>query len=190
MNEISQIKKMVKNKKAMRIFWENHVYYKNWYYYKIPSIIWKLIFYSNLESFSVVNKNYELIKKYFWKDFEIAETQILKDENNHYVIKQKKVDWEILLWEDVKEDKIIKEKFRKLMKINEKLWKEEKIFLDLLWTDFISKPKNIHNIIKKWKDLYLFDFWVLKKNSKNPFFWFFSNLFYHLQRFVIYKFYL
>lgn len=190
MDEIEEIKNLVKKKKALRTFWENHVYYNNWYFYKIPSFFWKLIFYKDLESYTEVKNNYELLERYFWEYFKIADTDIFKDKDNHYVIKQKKLDWDILSVRDIKKDSLLKDKFRKLMEINEKMWEEKNIFLDILWTDFIFNPFRIHNIIKNWDNLYLFDFWVLKKDSKNSVFRFFSNLFYHLQRLIIYKLYL
>lgn len=185
--EINKIRKLRKNHSSLRIFWENFVFSEWDFFYKMPSFIWKIIFYKDLESYNELEKNFYFIKKYFWKDFKIADTQIFKDEKNHYVIKQKKIDWEILSIKQLKNNSNLKKKFQELMNINYKLWEKEWIYLDILWTDFIFKPTKIHNIIIDWKDLYIFDFWVLKKNSPNFIFRKLSNFFYWCQIFFIKK---
>ena len=184
MNEAKRINKLKKNKISFRLG-ENFVF-KEWKnYYKMPSFIGRNIFYRKVNSFKQAKKNIKLIEKYFWKVFTIANTKIIKDLNWHYIIKQKEVQWKKLTRKMLENNPRLTAKFRKLIIINEIFWEKEKVFLDLLGSDFFYKPDTIHNIISDGKELYIFDFGLLEKRKDNSIFWWISYLSRKLQLSVI-----
>ncbi len=188
--ELKKIIAIKKEKKSFRVFWENFVFEHEWYFYKMPNIVAKTIFYSGKNSFEEVKKSFEIIKKYFWEVFVIPDTKIVEYKKGSYVIKQKKVDWKFLSKSILRENRVIKEKFKKLMIINEELYKEKWLFLDILWTDFIYDTNSIHNLMVIWNDIYLFDFWLLDKNSSWIIFKFVSKVAYKIQTKIINTFFI
>lgn len=179
---------MRKQKISFRILWENFVF-KEWsYYYKMPSFVWKNIFYTKNDSYNQAVKNFDLIKKYFWKVIKIAQTEIMKNDDWHYIIKQKAIEWTILSMQDLEENYLLRSKFRKLVIINEIMWEKEWVFLDLLWSDFVYKPTKINNLIVKWNEIFIFDFGLLEKKPKNFLFKFVSTIAQKIQIFIILKF--
>lgn len=185
MEEISKVKKLLLKNQKSRILAENIVIEDKWCFYKSPNFSGQFLFYKWVCPYEFVNKSYNLLKKYFWNDFQIVDSDIYKDNDLYYIIKQKKINWRMLHKKDFK-DSDIKKSFEKLLEINEKIWKKEGMFLDILWTDVIFKPLYIHNLfICKDKKLYIFDFWLLNKNAKSFIFRILSYLFYYLQKFWI-----
>jgi len=165
-SEIDRINELKKKKINWRILWENFVFFEKWNYYKMPSFVWKQIFYRENDSYVQAQKNFELIKKYFWKVIKIADTEIMQNSDWHYIIKQKEINWKILSKKDLAENYLLLSQFKKLIIINEIFWKKEWVYLDLLWSDFALKPNKIHNLITDWKHLYIFDFWLFHKEPK------------------------
>lgn len=187
MKELEKVKKLLKENKRSRPLAENIVIEYNNHFYKAPNYSAKYLFYKWIDSYSFVKKSYQLLKEKFWDDFKIVETQIFKDKNFQYIIKQKKIEGRILEKKDLKE-KIVKEKIEHLLKKNKALWKKQWFFLDILGTESLYNPSKMHNIfICENKDLYIFDFWLLNKNAKSYTFRFFSYLFYFIQSFWLEK---
>jgi len=181
-NKINNLKKKFIN---WRILWENFVFFHEWNYYKMPSFIGKQIFYKKNDSYKQAQKNFELIKKYFWKVIKIADTQILKNSDWHYIIKQKEIKWKILSKKDLAENYLLLSQFKKLIIINEIFWKKEGVYLDLLWSDFALKPNKVHNLITDWENLYIFDFGLFEKEPKNYIFRLFSRISTRIQILII-----
>ncbi len=190
LEEIEKVINNKKNKKSFRIFWENIVFEDNDYFYKIPNIVAKTIFYSKENSFKKIEESFEIIKKYFSDYFLIPKTQIIEYKPWSYLIKQKKINWVFLTKKILKENKRVKEQFKKLIEINEKMLKETWYFLDILWTDFIYNPNSIHNLMVFHDHILIFDFWLLRLNSKRKIFKFVSRVSYKIQIKIIKKFFL
>jgi hypothetical protein len=183
--EIDRINKLKKKYFNWRILWENFVFFHNWDYYKMPSFVGKKIFYRKNNSYVQAQKNFELIKKYFWKVIKIVDTEILKNNDGHYIIKQKEVKGHILTKKDLEENYLLLSQFKKLIIINEIFWKKEWVYLDLLWSDFALKPNKIHNLITDWKHIYIFDFGLFEKEPKNFIFRLFSRIATRIQILII-----
>ena len=182
--EIEKINLLKKQKFNWRILWENFVFKHGDNYYKMPSFIWKTFFYKENDSYNQAKINFKLINNYFWKVIKIADTQIAKNSDWHYVIKQKELKWHILTKKDLEKNHLLLSKFKKLVIINEIMWEKENVFLDLLWSDFAFAPNKIHNLITDWKELYIFDFWLFHKKSKNILSKIFSNISTKIQIFI------
>lgn len=184
MNELKKVKKILLKKQSWRIFSENIVIEYNNSFYKCPNFAWKFIFYKWIDAYKFIHKSYKLLLNYFSNDFKVVNSKIIKDKKLIYIIKQEKINWRLLVKKDLK-DKKIRKQVIKLLEINDFLWKKEWLFLDILWTDIISKPLTFHNIfINDW-ELYIFDFWLLNKKAHSRTFRFLSYLFYYLQNFWI-----
>ena len=183
--EPKKIIELKKEKKSFRIFWENFVFEHEWYFYKMPNVVAKTIFYYGKNSFEEVKKTFEIIKKYFWEDFLIPDTKIVQYKEGSYVIKQKKIDGKFLSKSILRENKKIKKDFEKLMLINEKMKEETGLFLDILWTDFMYNPNSIHNLMVFNDEIVLFDFWLLDTNSEGKIFKFVSKIAYGVQTKII-----
>jgi hypothetical protein len=184
-SEIKKINNLKKRYINWRLLWENFVFFYKWNYYKMPSFIWKQIFYKKNDSHQQAIKNFELIKKYFWKVIKIADTKILKNSDWHYIIKQKKIEGSILEKKDLENNYLLLSQFKKIIIINEIFWKNEGVYLDLLWSDFALKPNKIHNLITDWKNIYIFDFWLFEKKPKSYIFMLFSRVATRIQILVI-----
>jgi hypothetical protein len=165
--ELSRINKKAGHRFSWRLFWENFILKEGDTYYKMPSLVWKHLFYKNIDSYEKAKENLEIIEKYFWKVLKIADTEIIQNTDGHYIIKQKEVWGKKVTKEMLEQDPILYSKFKKLILINEIMWEKEHFFLDILGTDFAVDPFSIHNIIADGSDIYLFDFWLLEKTSKS-----------------------
>ncbi len=170
MNQAEKIKKMVKYKISWRILGENFVFQEWDHYYKMPTFLAKNIMYRTNDSYEKVVESYELIKKYFWPLTKIPETHIYCDTHNHYVIRQKTVKGKKLTKAHLKNNPKLLSKFRRLIIANEVMWEQQWVFLDLLGSDILTQPNTIHNLLTDGKNIYVFDFWLLEKDSKNIFF--------------------
>jgi hypothetical protein len=84
---------------------------------------------------------------------------------------------------------ILKNRFNLMVEINKKLWKEKWYSLDFLWAQIFYKPFKLHNLLIKDNEIYLFDFWLLNKNSNSLLVKYLSPIWYHLQNLIL-KFYL
>jgi len=182
MKNLDNVKKMFEKNRYKRIFWECIVVEHDNCFYKTPNYTWKMV-HSWKDKYKCVVNSVDLIKKYFSKICKITETEITKNDECHYIIKQKKIHGDILKFSDFKNE-IIRKKMTEILKINKQLWKKEWYFLDLFWTDVFFKLK-VSNLILYKNDIYIFDFWLLNKNSKNYFFRFLSYIFYYLQIFLL-----
>jgi len=179
MKNLINVKLLFKKEKFKRIFWENIVVYDEWYFYKTLNRLWKIM-HPRKNRFNNIKNNIDIIKEYFWNICEIADTEIIPDEEYLYIIRQQKINWNILKISNLK-NKEIKESFIKIMNINIKLWKEKWYFLDIFWTDVLLNFFYIHNLMLYNWNIYIFDFWLLNRNSTNPFFRFVSLCFYYIQ---------
>ncbi len=72
-------------------------------------------------------------------------------------------------------------KFKRLIIANEVMWTQQWVFLDLLGSDIVTHPQTIHNLLTDGKNIYIFDFWLLEKKSKNIVFRYFSHFWQKLQ---------
>jgi hypothetical protein len=59
---------------------------------------------------------------------------------------------------------------------NEIMWRQQWFFLDILGSDILTHPNTIHNLFTDWENIYIFDFGLLEKSSKNIFFKYFSRV--------------
>lgn len=184
-DEVKKINELKKQKFNWRILWENFVFLHEENYYKMPSFVGKNIFYKNNNSYVQTQKNFKLIKKYFWKVVKIADTEIIQNTDGHYIIKQKMLCGNILTKKDLQKNYLLLSQFKKLIIINEILWEKEKVFLDLLGSDFLLQPHKIHNLITDGKEIYIFDFWLFSKTPKNIIFRIFSRISTAIQMFII-----
>lgn len=182
MKNIEKVKECLLKEKHKRFFWENIVIQKDDFFYKTLNRMWKIMHHWENKYKSVV-ENIELIEEYFWNICEIAETEVIKDEDFFYIIKQKKLNWNILKFRDLKHKKV-KNKMIEIMKINNIFWKEKWLFLDIFWTDVLFKPHSIHNLMIDDDKIFIFDFWLLNKNSPVIIFRILSYFFYYLQNFL------
>ncbi|MDQ7009379.1 MAG: hypothetical protein Q9M94_03760 [Candidatus Gracilibacteria bacterium] len=183
--EIENINKLSKRKINWRILGENFVFFHEGDYYKMPSFIGKQIFYKNNDSYVQAKKNFELIKRYFGKVIKIADTEIEKNSDGHYIIKQKEIKGRILSKKDLAENYLLLSQFKKLIIINEIFWKKEGVYLDLLGSDFALRPNRVYNLITDGEKLYIFDFGLFEKEPQNYIFRLFSRLSTRIQILVI-----
>ena len=183
MKSIEKVKKLFLSRRYNRILWENIVVKHKTIFYKTLNFFWKVMNpWKN--KYEKIKKNIYLIKRYFNTTCRIAPSVVIKDDVFIYIIKQKKVDWEIMKFSDL--DNIeVREKLKEIMRINKVFWEEEGLFLDLFWTDIILKPYLIHNLILHEKNIYIFDFWLLDRKSENIIFKLLSHTFYNLQMFLL-----
>lgn len=186
MEKLNIIKDLIKQNSKKRIFAENIVVEHNNYFYKSPHFSWKYFFYNWKNAYKSVKESYDIIKTYFWNDFNITKTKFYEDKELHYIIKQEKINWDLINFKKIKDIKI-KDQISLLLEINKNLWKEKWLFLDILWTEALYNPFTLHNLIINNNEIYIFDFWFLDKNSSNIAFKWFSILFYYLQLFWIEK---
>jgi len=173
--QVQKIKKMRQWKFSWRIFWENFVFKDGEHYYKMPTFLFKNTKYRKTDSYEKVIDSMRIIKKYFWPLTRIPSTEVLKDSDKNYIIKQENIDWKKLSYKDMEKNPKLLSKFRRLIIANELMWIKEGVFLDLLWSDIITQPSIIHNLLTDWENIYVFDFWLLEKKSKNIFFSYFSR---------------
>lgn len=160
---------------SWRLLWENFVFREADHYYKMPTFLARNIIYRNADSYEKVVNAMIVIKKYFWPLTHIPDTQVFKEKSGHYVMKQKSIAWEKLTKKLLEENPMLLSKFKRLIIANEIMWLKEGVFLDLLWSDIVARPQTIHNLITDWEHIYIFDFWLLEKKSKNIFFRYFSH---------------
>jgi len=141
----------------------------------MPTFLAKNIMYRKVDSYEKVIESMRIIKKYFWPLTKIPKTEVLKDRDKNYIIKQENIDGYKLSYKDMEENPKLLSKFRRLIIANELMWKKQWVFLDLLWSDILTQPNTIHNLLTDWKDIYVFDFGLLESKSTNLFFRYFSR---------------
>jgi len=175
MKQAEVIKLKAQNKFSWRILWENFVFQEWEHFYKMPTALYKNTMYKHSNSYEKVVDALLLIKKYFGPIVTIPKTEVLKDNNAHYVIKQEQIPGEKLTKEHLKDNPKLVSKFARIIMANELMWKQQWFFLDILWSDILAQPNTIHNLFTNWDDIYIFDFGLLEKTSKNIFFRYFSR---------------
>lgn len=183
MQEYEVIKtKLIENKKFNLS--ENIVIEYNDYFYKTPNPFVKKIIYKDTHPREYLNISYEIIKYYFWNICNIAETEILNDNEFWFIIKQNKIEWKVFSKEDLKNN-LLKNNLNFIFEANKKLWEEKWYSLDFLWAQIFYKPFNLHNLIIRNNEIYLFDFWFLNKNSNSIFVKYLSFIWYYFQKFIL-----
>lgn len=187
MSRIERIKKIFAKNPNYRALWENIVCKDGKYYYKTPWVVWKILFYWRMSSHKEIKRSIETIKEYFWEHCHVVHTQIIKDHDGNYILKQKEVDGELISKHLLHSNPTLKKNFETLMAQSEKMWREKGLFLDILGTDFFYKPTYIHNLMTDGEDIYIFDFGLLDGNSKNPLFYIVSHIFYRFQSTMVHK---
>lgn len=175
MNTAESIKQKAKNKFSWRLLGENFVFHDGEHYYKMPTFLAKNTLYRKNNSHEKVKEAHRIIEKYFWALTKIPTTKIYCDEGNNYVIKQRKINGEKLSKKQLRDNPKLLSKFKRLIIANELMWEKEGVFLDLLWSDIIAHPNTIHNLITDGEYIYVFDFGLLEKKSKNIFYKYFSK---------------
>jgi len=75
----------------------------------------------------------------------------------------------------------IKDKMAQIIVRNQLFWEEQGRYLDILGTDILWNPHEIHNLILQKNKIVIFDFGILNKRSRNPFFRMLSYFFYFIQ---------
>ncbi len=173
--KIQAIKHLKKWKINWRLLWENFVFEHEGYFYKMPTFLAKNIMYRKNDSYEKVVDSMRILKKYFWPLTKIPKTELLKEESGHYIMKQKSIPWKKLSKQILKEKPKLLSKFKRLIIANEIMWLQNGVFLDLLWSDILIHPQTIHNLFTDGENIYIFDFWLLEKNTKNTFFRYFSH---------------
>lgn len=175
MNKAEYIKKQAKKRFSWRLLWENFVFQEGKHYYKMPTFLARNVMYRKTDSFEKLQESINTIKKYFWPITKIPKTKVFCDTENHYVIRQKTIKWEKLTKKHMEHNPKLLSKFKRLIIANEVMWLKEWVFLDLLWSDIVTKPNTIHNLLTDGENIYVFDFWLLEKKSRNIFFRYFSH---------------
>ena len=181
MRHAEEIKFKAQNKFSWRILWENFVFQEGKHFYKMPTALYKHTMYKHTDSYEKVVDALILIKKYFGPIVTIPKTEILKDDSANYVIKQQEIPGEKLTKKHLKDNPKLVSKFARIIMANELMWKQQWFFLDILGSDILKQPNTIHNLFTDWENIYIFDFWLLEKSSKNIFFRYFSRLWTRLQ---------
>ena len=174
--QIQNIKEMRKWKFSWRIFGENFVFREGDHFYKMPTVLARNTMYLNIDSYEKVVDSLRIINKYFWPLTKIPKTELFKDEDGHYIMKQQSIPWEKLTSAIMKDNPKLISKFQRLIVANELMWKHEGVFLDLLWSDIIAQPQTIHNLLTDWEHIYVFDFGLLENHSKNIIFRYISRI--------------
>lgn len=184
MTEIEQIHELSKWKFSWRIFGENFVFREGNHFYKMPTFLARNIMYRKIDSYEKIQESLDMIQKYFWALTKIPHTEILHDGKN-YIIKQVCIEGEKLSREHLESSPKLLSKFKRLIIANEIMWLKEGVFLDLLWSDIVVHPQEIHNLLTDGENIYVFDFWLLEKSSHNPFFRYFSHFAQWFQLFFV-----
>jgi len=175
MKKAEEIKSRASGIFSWRILWENFVFSEWNHFYKMPTALYKKTMYRHSDSYEKVVDALLLIKKYFWPIVTIPNTQVLKDREWNYVIKQEKISWEKITKKILKENPKLLSKFARIVIANEIMWKEQWFFLDILGSDIVKHPNTIHNLFTNWEEIFIFDFGLLEKSSKNVVFRYFSR---------------
>lgn len=175
MKQAEEIKKQAEWRFSWRLLWENFVFQEWNHFFKMPTALYRHTMYKHTDSYEKVLDAMRLIKKYFGPMVTIPKTEILKDKNANYVIKQEKIPWEKLTKKYLENNPKLLSKFSRIIVANEMMWKQEWFFLDLLGSDIVKQPNTIHNLFTDWDNIYIFDFWLLEQSSKNIFFKYFSR---------------
>lgn len=189
MNKAEYIKKKAKNKFSWRLLGENFVFKDGNHYYKMPTFLARNVMYRKTDSYEKIGQSLEIIKKYFWPLTKIPKTKVYCDDRHHYVIKQKTIKGEKLTRKHMENNPKLLSKFKRLIIANEIMWLKEGVFLDLLGSDIVTHPQTIHNLLTDWENIYVFDFWLLEKRSKNIFFRYFSHFWQWFQLIFLKKFF-
>lgn len=173
--EIQNIKNLRKWRFSWRLLGENFVFKHEGHFYKMPTFLAKNVMYRESDSYQKVVDSMRIIKIYFWPLTKIPKTQVFKEISWHYIIKQENIPGEKLTKKLLENNPKLLSKFKRLIIANELMWTKQWVFLDLLWSDIVTHPQTIHNLFTDWKDIYIFDFWLLERQSKNKFFRCFSH---------------
>jgi len=187
--QIKDIHAFKKWKFSWRLLGENFVFREWDHFYKMPRFLTRTVMYRKMDSQKKVQQSFQMIQKYFGAISKIPDTQFLKDTNGHYIIKQKTIPWEKLTKSHMEHNPKLLSKFKRLIIANEVMWKREGVFLDLLWSDIVTQPNTIHNLFTNGKDIYVFDFGLLEKTSKNIMFRHFSKFAQWFQLLFVKKFF-
>ena len=146
------------------------------HFYKMPTALYKSTMYKHTDSYEKVIDALRLIKQYFGPIVTIPKTQVLKDSNAHYIIKQEKIHGEKLTKHHLKKNPKLISKFARIIIANELMWEQQWFFLDILGSDIVTQPSTIHNLFTDGENIYIFDFGLLEHSSKNIFFKYFSRI--------------
>lgn len=184
MTEAEKIHHLRKWKLTWRILWENFVFQDGNHFYKMPTFLARNIMYRRLDSYEKICSSLKTIQQYFWPLTKIPHTEILHDEK-HYIIKQVCIDGEKLTRKHLEASPKLLSKFKRLIIANEIMWLKEWVFLDLLGSDIILHPNEIHNLLTDGENIYVFDFWLLEKSSHNLLFRYFSHFAQKFQLFIV-----
>ncbi len=187
--EIQDIKQMRKWKFSWRIFGENFVFRDGDHFYKMPTFLARNTMYKNIDSYEKVVDSLRIINKYFWPLTKIPKTEVFKDQDWHYIMKQQSITGDKLTAQIMKDNPKLISKFQRLIVANELMWKREGVFLDLLWSDIVTQPQTIHNLLTDGTDIYVFDFGLLEQHSKNIIFRYISRISQKFQLFFIKRFF-
>lgn len=183
--EVQKIKNLRKWKFSWRILWENFVFQEGEHFYKMPTFLAKSVMYRKNDSYEKICDAMRIIQTYFWKITKIPKTEVLKEQDWYYIIKQEKIDGQKVTKEILESSPKLLSKFRRLVIANEVMRMKEGVFLDLLWSDILTHPQTIHNLLTDGEDIYIFDFWLLENTSKNKFFRYFSHFWKNIQIYFI-----
>lgn len=184
MTEAEKIHDLRKHKFSWRLLGENFVFRDGDHFYKMPTFLARNIMYRKIDSYEKVTESLKIIEQYFGKITKIPHTEILHDGKN-YIIKQVCIQGEKLSRKHLEESPKLLSKFKRLIIANEVMWLKEWVFLDLLGSDIVLHPNEIHNLLTDGENIYVFDFWLLEKSSHNLFFRYFSHFAQKLQLFVV-----
>ena len=108
---------------------------EQWYIFKYFKNDWIHIPYSFEQQNNIIEKK----KQYFWKF--IPETELIKNDDGSYCIRQKFIEWKLLKFIDIyKLDKKVLSDLLELIKSYIAYWKDEWIEIDVMWCQHDINP--------------------------------------------------
>jgi hypothetical protein len=91
----------------------------------MPTALYKHTMYKHTDSYEKIVDALRLINKYFGPIVTIPKTEILKDKNTHYVIKQEQIPGEKLTKKILENNPKLISKFSRIIMANEIMWEEQ-----------------------------------------------------------------
>ena len=134
---------------------ENHVFQYKKYYYKFPNYP-SICHGTPLGTYDSMRKGYRMIIETFGKDFKIVPTKIYHH-GKHYFLKQRISLGKKITLEDI-QNPLLRTKLLRLIELNDQLWQEHGLSLDLLGSEILTDPSQIHNLFWDGENIHLFDF--------------------------------
>ncbi len=134
-----------------------------------------------------MRRNIAIVHQYFARDFRIAETRLYRYRDKYY-LRQRVIPAQNVSLELIEQNARLRFKLRRLMSINEHLWRKTGRYLDMVGSDGFFDSSRLHNLLWDGENIIIFDFGLLDSASPNPVYAGISTAFYELQRAFIMQF--